>query len=511
MDKGKKIRDKSKQNIWLQWSWPIIFLIIVLSVMASRFGTQMTNSAEENVYTTIVTEAEREAVGLGKSIESVKDIGLGAAAILKLAEDPDNTTIANYAKEIRQCSTVIEDVVIANEKGMGICDEGKLINLNKASFYEKSNVVRFYFSENICNDSEKSVVILVPVRDEEGLDYSIFIFCNLSKLEGLLKINQYGSKLSYAITNNRGEVLDTFGDASPFTETDNVLEVLKDSEVSDYTYNQLKVRFNKLNSMAFYATNGEVRKMITVAPLDIYDWELVTVINATNIDSMMDSEMRPARKLFIGLAIAIGMVILLICTISLISKFRFNEQNKNLANKADTDLLTEVNNKMATERKIQQYIDENPDTQCLMFMFDVDNFKKINDTMGHAFGDEVLSTLGHQLQNEFRATDIVGRLGGDEFMVFLKNIRSDEQLEKEGTRINNFFHHFKAGDYVKYSATASIGAAVYPRDGASFHELYLAADKALYEAKRRGKNQLIFYSKELAHVESMRVTDDIDA
>ncbi len=143
MDKGKKRRDKSKQNIWLQWSWPIILLIIVLSVMSSRFGTQMTNSAKENVYTTIVTEAEREAVGLGKSIESVKDIGLGAAAILKLAEDPDNTTIANYAKEIRQCSTVIEDVVIVNENGMGICDEGKQINLTKAYFYEKSTVVTF--------------------------------------------------------------------------------------------------------------------------------------------------------------------------------------------------------------------------------------------------------------------------------------------------------------------------------------------------------------------------------
>ena len=90
-----------------------------------------------------------------------------------------------------------------------------------------------------------------------------------------------------------------------------------------------------------------------------------------------------------------------------------------LEDKADTDLLTDLNNKMATERKIREYMEKYPDKQGVLFVLDVDNFKKINDTMGHAFGDEVLRSLAVRLQSMFRATDIVGRTGGDEFMVFL--------------------------------------------------------------------------------------------
>jgi diguanylate cyclase (GGDEF)-like protein len=236
----------------------------------------------------------------------------------------------------------------------------------------------------------------------------------------------------------------------------------------------------------------------------------MTVINQKYVDNVVAIEMRNARKMIINLAIAIGVFLLFLVANAIINKIRYGEQSKDLADKADTDLLTELNNKIATERKIQEWITENPGVQCLMFLFDIDNFKKINDTMGHAFGDEVLRSLGHQLRNEFRVTDIIGRLGGDEFVLFLKGIKSDDQLHREGERITKFFHDFRAGDYVKYSATASIGGVVVPRDATSFQEAYKAADAALYEAKRRGKNQLVFYSKDLAAMESVRVSDAVE-
>ena len=129
----------------------------------------------------------------------------------------------------------------------------------------------------------------------------------------------------------------------------------------------------------------------------------------------------------------------------------------------------------------------------MMFLFDIDNFKKINDTMGHAFGDEVLRSLGVQIGAIFRASDIVGRVGGDEFMVFLKDITSDEDIMKEAGKVEAFFKSFQAGEYVKYKATASIGVAIFPQEGEDFETLYKAADQGLYKAKKRGKNQLAFY------------------
>ena len=179
--------------------------------------------------------------------------------------------------------------------------------------------------------------------------------------------------------------------------------------------------------------------------------------------------------------------------INIVGKIRSNEKKKELEDKADTDLLTGLNNKLATERKIKEYMAKHPDRQSMMFILDIDNFKKINDTMGHAFGDEVLRSLGHQIGSIFRATDIIGRVGGDEFMVFLKDIPNDETILKEARKVEEFFKNFQAGEYVKYKATASIGVAVFPQEGAEFEALYKAADQGLYKAKKRGKNQLAFY------------------
>ena len=172
------------------------------------------------------------------------------------------------------------------------------------------------------------------------------------------------------------------------------------------------------------------------------------------------------------------------------------EYSKVLEDKADTDLLTDLNNKMASERKIREYMEQYPDKQGVLFVLDVDNFKKINDTMGHAFGDEVLRNLAVRLQSMFRATDIVGCTAViDEFMVFLKDIRDITMIEREGKKIEQFFHQFEVGEYVKYSVTASVGAAVFPGDGNTFENLYKSADNALYVSKRHGKNQLTFYKK----------------
>lgn len=78
-------------------------------------------------------------------------------------------------------------------------------------------------------------------------------------------------------------------------------------------------------------------------------------------------------------------------------------------------------------------------------------------------------------------------------MIFLKDLKDDAQTLREAEKLVKFFHGFQAGEYVKYSATASMGAAVFPAHGNDFETLYKSADKALYKAKERGKNQLAFF------------------
>jgi diguanylate cyclase (GGDEF)-like protein len=169
------------------------------------------------------------------------------------------------------------------------------------------------------------------------------------------------------------------------------------------------------------------------------------------------------------------------------------KQKSELQQKADTDLLTGLTNKAATIRLIKEYMEHNPNGTGVLFVIDIDNFKKINDTMGHAFGDEVLKELGHQLRSMFRAMDVVGRFGGDEFMVFMSDVKDTAVITRNGDRLREFFRNFKAGEYVKYSVTASIGAAVFSEDGKDFESLFRNADKAVYVVKKRGKNDVVFY------------------
>ena len=252
-------------------------------------------------------------------------------------------------------------------------------------------------------------------------------------------------------------------------------------------------------------------KTTTVAPLDetnslVYtplgsgDWTVVFGVPQTYINKQIDQQWKAFRSMMYQLVIIVSLFIAFVVAFGVVSKIYSSRKQEQLESKADTDLLTGLNNKLATERKIKEFMAQNPNSQSMMFIFDIDNFKKINDTMGHAFGDEVLRSLGQQIRVIFRASDILGRAGGDEFIVFLKNVSEASAIRKEAKKVEDFFKDFKAGEYTKYSATASIGAAIFPQEGADFESLYKAADSALYKAKKRGKNQLAFYNEEWTEV-----------
>ncbi len=219
-------------------------------------------------------------------------------------------------------------------------------------------------------------------------------------------------------------------------------------------------------------------------------------VDYADVERSFNKVSKTIRTMIIAIGITVLVFLAVLAGVALFNKARYSLESVDLQNKADTDQLTDLYNKMATERMIKEYIEgEGKNSTSMLFLIDVDNFKKINDTMGHAFGDKVLSQLGHQIRAWFRVNDIVGRIGGDEFMVFVKDIKNPSVIEKEGARIMQFFEGFSVGEYTKYSPTASVGGAVYPNDASDFESLYKAADIAVYEAKKEGKNRVAFYGK----------------
>ncbi len=157
-------------------------------------------------------------------------------------------------------------------------------------------------------------------------------------------------------------------------------------------------------------------------------------------------------------------------------------------NKAEKDLLVDAYNKKATEKRIKEALKD--ESSGAFFIIDIDNFKNINDTKGHPFGDKVLIYLSQRISNTFREHDIIGRIGGDEFIVFMKNSTSIEIVEAKAKSlcrdINLPFSDKESGQSV--SITISIGVALTQNDARQFSELYNNADIALYNSKSKGKN-----------------------
>lgn len=160
---------------------------------------------------------------------------------------------------------------------------------------------------------------------------------------------------------------------------------------------------------------------------------------------------------------------------------------------ADTDQLTGIYNKIASHNYIMEAIETNGDNVSALCFIDLDNFKGINDTFGHQFGDVVLKKVAEQLRTAVRNTDIVGRIGGDEFVVFLKNVGSKKNIIAKAEQLCNVFK-LTCGER---KISGSIGIACIPDDGTDFEELLGKADSALYCCKGRGKDCYLLYNEEI--------------
>ena len=154
---------------------------------------------------------------------------------------------------------------------------------------------------------------------------------------------------------------------------------------------------------------------------------------------------------------------------------------------ADSDRLTELYNSGAGKDRIQYLLKlrKNDISRNTMFIFDFDNFKKINDTYGHYGGDQALKRFAEVLKKVFRKSDVIFRLGGDEFAVFAENIGNEEFVKDVCRRM---FQQLQEINDMEFKISVSVGAAITDNKSADYYDYYRTADKALYEVKKDHKN-----------------------
>ena len=165
------------------------------------------------------------------------------------------------------------------------------------------------------------------------------------------------------------------------------------------------------------------------------------------------------------------------------------------------DSLTKVYNKKAITEYAINTLKENKRNRTIIVILDVDHFKSVNDTYGHMYGDKILARVGQRLKEVVGEDGVVGRIGGDEFMMVLNGVNDDQMLRGVLRAMRTQIKWEFSEEFTDFMITCSIGASIYPNNGTDFEELFKKADHCLYIAKEKGRDRYVFFRDEL-HRES---------
>ncbi len=478
-----------KKTAILQWAALLAAFLVVIIFVLFDSSKKVMGTAENTVKSHMMVVVEGYRQRIYARIQNVLTSGKTAAYLLE-GSGKDNGV--QYLKAI--CETAGVSTAIYFEEGTASVDQdGKQRDLSGKPYFalvtQELEDPRIDCVEDEELAQEKLLLIQIPVQGDEG---RILIYYPAGEWSEMIDTSSGAGRFGqFALMDEEGMIIACTDSQSPFFMGGRFWENI--AEKSSAEVSKIQKKMKVLDSGRAELSAGGLDGVMFYMPLGIETWYFIANFDQGYLERQEKLMWDDANKMIYQVTGIMALFIVLFMVVNLIGKIRNEGNSRALEEKADTDQLTGLCNKIATERRIREYMLENPDSLAMMFLLDIDNFKKINDTMGHAFGDEVLRTLGKHIGANFRVTDIIGRTGGDEFTIFLKSLKDDSNTLSEAQKLIEFFKDFEAGEYVKYSATASIGAAIFPADGKDFETLYKAADQALYKAKERGKNQLAFY------------------
>ena len=490
---GKAEKNKSN-SITTQWAIPTIILMVFLVFTLISYNKTM----QENSKIKALDRVSRQAVSVAGYYKGLYEGSVnGADAIADYLMNEDDIFSDRAVELIKYLDNHmgLVDAYIVKSNGNAIDSYGNTYQTVNSSEEFKSLLGTKDYSAAIVDEKNRAVLMVsAPIRTEDEWRGNLILVYKADKIAKQMDSTAY----SYALVYANGIIGEVYGAESgiyqPGDRLSEVVDKLTFDEGSSTVFMQ-SIESGRAGTVHVNAGKG-VSCYICHQPIATTGACVIVSVRDNQINRSIQEENQDTRSMIMKVLISIGIFVGLIIVIYIINRVNFTKENMELQNKAETDLLTELLNKISTENKIKEYLSgEGKDKTCMMCVLDIDNFKKINDTMGHAFGDEVLATLGKRIRTEFRVTDIIGRTGGDEFIIFLKDLKDDSIIEREAGRVAGFFKDFTVGTYTRYSPTASIGAAIYPRDGVDYESMYKAADTALYKAKKRGKNQLAFFSE----------------
>ena len=351
----------------------------------------------------------------------------------------------------------------------GIMSELELAN--KRQEYEEILQVVDFFSKKILN-SLKDIPILIGVTDEKG-----FIL-DLSGDESIkFTMNQLGMKEGVQFTQ---EDMGT-NVASLTLQQNHPVQLIGTNHYHTYLHNSAcyGVPFHYTDVNDLLGTIGIMTGVVLHNPFFLLT--LATVVDAIERELLLKKQ---NRKLHI-----LNQIMLTKTRNAILAE----EQIRHLVY---YDALTELPNRKKMLEDIDILIDDKNKKFAILFL-DLDKFKSANDNHGHQIGDNILKIVAMRLKKIIRSTDAISRIGGDEFIILLRNLKTSANAEKIAEAVVETLSTAFAYEENQLFIGASIGISIFPEDGIDAGTLIKKADLAMYEVKRNGGNGYKLYSSEM--------------
>jgi diguanylate cyclase (GGDEF)-like protein len=299
----------------------------------------------------------------------------------------------------------------------------------------------------------------------------------------------------------RGTQREVFwGFASAIISLDELLEPtrLKELERDGYQYTLTRVHLDTGQKLTFAQSSKPLSNIVSTTNihLPIGTWEISI---SRDISNRLTSNLISGSilSLIAALAISIGFYAIAIQPLRLHTLVK--EKTQELQRLAYNDPLTKLPNRRYLNDQLPALLRSNKKRHQIsaFIYFDLDNFKRINDTIGHDVGDKVLEIVAQRLDSLRSESDKVVRLGGDEFGIYLSNIENKQGAKEHAERVLAYIHSPINLDSKEFILSTSLGIAMIPEHGDTLVSIMQNADMALYQAKQRGKNQSVFYSHDM--------------
>lgn len=392
--------------------------------------------------------------------------------------------------------TDLERAALIDKNGDAYYDNGVTKNVSHRRYFQEAISGEQTISDPLESsvDHEVRVVLGVPIYKDHKVIGVLGGSCNVTALSHMLFNDLFDGTGNSFLATSDGEIIAFDSGSASGTEITYGINLfkyygeknLKGKHALQDIQEDFKVGERGLVKLSLKERKEEDR-YLAYMPLGYNDWMICYAIPVKNAQQAYEF-ISGYEIIFMGSFCILVLILLLYIVV------RNNQEKAELVRSVQHDALTGVYNREDTQKMIDAILREKaPEGFHGFLILDMDHFKEVNDVYGHVMGDNVLRMLGGFLKEQFREQDVIGRIGGDEFVILLCNIGSRENMESRIKNLHENLREIRMEGMGEHTFTFSAGIAFAPQDGDTFMELYQKADLALYQVKRSGRNGYRIY------------------